>query len=286
VASEVKNRRDEIHRTIANVSTLPTLPGVITKLNTLVDNDKSSIDQMSHVISSDQTLSARVLKLVNSPFYGFPGRVSTVSHALILLGVNVVKGLTLSASIFELMEKQAVGLWEHSLGTAVVARFIAKELGHSDLDGVSTAALLHDIGKVVIKVMFVEDYQKIQTMASSRNATLLEVEQEVLHTDHAEIGSWLALAWNLPQKLIEPIAFHHSVERAMEQKTVASIVHLSDVLVKGYGFGSSGDEYVSPIQQAAWEHLNLTDEIVDKLVNALEQELMEAKSFSFEVQAG
>ncbi|MBI3594046.1 MAG: HDOD domain-containing protein [Nitrospirae bacterium] len=280
------NKREEIHRAISNVSNLPTLPGVISKLNSLVENDRSSIDQMSHVISSDQTLSARVLKLVNSPFYGFPGRVSTVSHALILLGVNVVKGLTLSASIFELMEKQAVGLWEHSLGTAVIARFIAKELGHPDLDSVSTAALLHDIGRVVLKVMFVEDYQKIQTLISARDATMLEVEQEVLNTDHAEIGSWLARAWNLPEKLIEPIAFHHSVERAKEQKTVASIVHLSDVLVKGYGFGFSGDEFVSSIQQAAWEHLSLTDEKVEKIVSALEMELMDARSFSFEVQAG
>jgi HD-like signal output (HDOD) protein len=115
---------------------------------------------------------------------------------------------------------------------------------------------------------------------------MIEVEQEILNTDHAEIGSWLARAWNLPEKLIEPIALHHCVDRAKEQKTVAAIVHLSDVLVKGYGFGSSGDEYVAPIQQAAWEQLNLTDEKVGKIVEALEQELMEARSFSFEVQAG
>jgi putative nucleotidyltransferase with HDIG domain len=282
----MSDKREEIHRMISNVNNLPTLPGIISKLNTLVENDTSSIAQLSHVIASDQTLSARVLKLVNSPFYGFPGRVSTVSHALILLGVNVVKGLTLSASIFELMEKQAVGLWEHSLGTAVISRYIAKELGHPDLDTVSTAALLHDIGKVVLKVMFAEDYEKIQKLAVSRDATMIEVEQEILNTDHAEIGSWLARAWNLPEKLIEPIALHHCVERAKEQKTVASIVHLSDVLVKGYGFGSSGDVYVAPIQQAAWEQLNLTDEKVGKIVEALEQELMEARSFSFEVQAG
>ncbi|MFI5303784.1 MAG: HDOD domain-containing protein [Nitrospiria bacterium] len=282
----MNDTRDRIFRTISNVATLPTLPGVITKLNSLVDNDRSSIDQMSNVISSDQTLSARVLKLVNSPFYGFPGRVSTVSHALILLGVNVVKGLTLSASIFELMEKQAVGLWEHSLGTAVIARFIARELGYPDLDGISTAALLHDIGKVVLKVMFIEDYNKVQFLSLSRDLPSLEIEHEILSTDHAEIGSWLAQAWNLPRKLIEPIAFHHSVERAREQKTTASIVHLADVLVKSYGFGSSGDEFVAPIQQAAWEHLNLTDEKIEKLINAMEQELMEARSFSFEVQAG
>lgn len=282
----MSDRRDRIFRTISNVASLPTLPGVITKLNSLVENDKSSIDQMSQVIGSDQTLSARVLKLVNSPFYGFPGRVSTVSHALILLGVNVVKGLTLSASIFELMEKQAVGLWEHSLGTAVLGRYIAKELGHTDLDAISTAALLHDIGKVVLKVMFAEDFIQIQTLASTRDNTTLQIEQEILNTDHAEIGSWLAQAWNLPRKLIEPIAYHHCVEKAKEQKTTASIVHLADVLVKSYGFGSSGDEYVAPIQEAAWEHLNLTDEKVEKLINALEDELMEAKSFSFEVQAG
>ncbi len=282
----MNSRREEIQRTVLNVATLPTLPGVITKLNSLVENDKSSIDQMSHVISSDQILSARVLKLVNSPFYGFSGRVSTVSHALILLGVNVVKGLTLSASIFELMEKEAVGLWEHSLGTAVMARFIAKELGHSDLDGVSTAALLHDIGKVVIKILFQEDYNRIQSAAVSRETTVLEIEREILDTDHAEIGSWLAQAWNLPQKLIEPIAFHHAVERSKEQKTLTSIVHLADFLIKGYGFGSSGDDYVAPILQSVWYDLNLTEDKVEAWISAMDDVLMDARSFSFEVQAG
>ena len=278
--------REEIYSAITRVSTLPTLPGIITKLNHLVDDDKSSLDEMSRIIASDQTLSARVLKLVNSPFYGFPGRVSTVSHALILLGVNVVKGLTLSASIFELMERQAVGLWEHSLGTAVIARAVAKDLGYSDPDGASTAALLHDIGKVVFKVLFTPDHEKIQALRISRDATQLEVERELLKTDHAEIGGWLALAWNLPGKLAEAIACHHDVARAQEQKTVASIVHLSDVLVKGFGFGFSGDDYLTPIQEAAWNHLGLTDTRLEKLIGLLESELSEARNFSFEIQAG
>lgn len=101
----MNEKREEIQRLIKETRSLPTLPGIVTKMSALVENDKTSIQEIARLVSSDQILSAKVLKLVNSPFYGFPGRVSTVSNALILLGVNVVKGLSLSASIFEMMER-------------------------------------------------------------------------------------------------------------------------------------------------------------------------------------
>ncbi|MCG3113710.1 MAG: HDOD domain-containing protein [Candidatus Manganitrophus sp. SB1] len=281
----MNERREEIRRLIKETRSLPTLPGIITKMSALVENDKTSIQEIARLVSSDQILSAKVLKLVNSPFYGFPGRVSTVSNALILLGVNVVKGLSLSASIFEMMEKNVVGLWEHSLGTAVAASVIAKRIGAPEAEEISTAALLHDIGKVIVKIKFEEDYKRFESLVQDKEISMFEAERELLGADHAEIGGWLAKSWYLPEKLIEPIAYHHDVEKATRHPLNTAIVHLADVLVKAGGFGFSGDNVVPLIQPAAWKKTGLTETQLEGIIDEIEDKLIDVKNLSLEIQA-
>src|SRR5512141_2524264 len=156
-----------------NTKSLPTLPGIITKLNALMSNDNSSVQEMACVVTSDQVLSARILRLANSPSYGFY-RVSTISNAMILLGVDVVKSLSLSSSIFEIMEKSVLGLWEHSLGAGVAANIIARRLKLPEVEEISTAALLHDIGKVIIELKFEDDYAHLQAIVRDREITYRE----------------------------------------------------------------------------------------------------------------
>src|SRR5664279_5316759 len=147
----VDEKRNELKKIIMDTKTLPTLPGVINKLNSLSESDKSTVQEMAKIVSSDQVLSARILRLANSPSYGFY-RVSTISNAMILLGVNVVKSLALSSSIFAIMEKDNVGLWEHSLAVGVAANLISRKLRLPECEEIATAGLLHDIGKVIISI--------------------------------------------------------------------------------------------------------------------------------------
>lgn len=278
-------RREEIQRLIKETRSLPTLPGIVSKMSALVENDKTSIQEIARLVSSDQILSAKVLKLVNSPFYGFPGRVSTVSNALILLGVNVVKGLALSASIFEMMEKNVVGLWEHSLGTAAAASVIAKRIGAPEAEEISTAALLHDIGKVIVKIKFEEEFKHFESRVREEALSMYEAERESLGADHAEIGGWLAKSWFLPDKLIEPIACHHDVEKSTQYPLKTAIVHLADVLVKAGGFGFSGDDLVPQIQPAAWKKLGLSEAQLEGMIDEIEEKLIDVKNLSLEIQA-
>ncbi len=120
---DIQALRSQIER----IDTLPTIPGVLRKLLVVIENPRISLNDVGSFISNDPVLTSRVLKVVNSPIYGFPGRISSVSQALILLGLNVVKGMLLGVSVFEAMQKTMVGLWEHSLGCAVTARIIAKK---------------------------------------------------------------------------------------------------------------------------------------------------------------
>lgn len=277
-------KAEEIRRAIQDLQGLPTLPGIIRKLGVLSDNAKSTIDEMARLVSSDQILSAKVLRLVNSPFYGFSGRISTVSKALILLGVNVVKGLALSTSIFEIMERHVIGLWEHSLGSAVAANIISKKLGLSDGEEIATAALLHDIGKVIIKLKLQGDLTAIESLCGQKGIPLYEAERECLGTDHAEIGLWLGKAWFLPEKLIEPIAYHHDVARSATHRVRTAVVHVSDLLIKASGFGFSGDEMVSRLDPVAWQTLRLSEAKLQPIIEEMEDQLVDVKNFSLEVQ--
>lgn len=280
------HRRNEIQLLLKDVKSLPTLPGILTKLLNLADNNSATVQEMARVVSSDQVLSSKVLRLVNSPFYGFPGRVSTVSHALILLGVNVVKSLVLSTSIFDIMEKNTVGLWEHSLGSAVAASIISKKLGLPDAEEISTATLLHDIGKVIVKIKLEEDFEKILSISRDREISTFEAEREHFETDHAEIGGWVAKIWHLPDKLLEPIACHHDVESSTVHQIKTAVVHLADVLTKASGFGFSGDDFVPQIQPVAWKCLEMNESILAEIVGELDEKLVEIKNFSLEIQGG
>jgi len=278
----VEDRRAEIRSFILDTKTLPTLPGIVTRLNSLADNDKSSIQEMARLVSSDQVLSARILRLANSPSYGFY-RVATISNAMILLGVDVVKSLVLSSSIFEIMEKNVLGLWEHSLGAGVAANIIAKRLQLPECEEIATAALLHDIGKVIIRLKCENQSSEMSALMSEKGLSSFQVERETIGTDHAEVGGWLAKSWFLPEKLIVPIAFHHDVEGSALHQTKTAVVHLADVLIKASGFGYSGDEYVPIVQSAAWNKLNMTEEILTDVVAELEEKLIDVKNFSLEI---
>jgi putative nucleotidyltransferase with HDIG domain len=279
------DRRTEIQRIIRDIKSLPTLPGLISRLGALTEDNKVSALEIARVVSMDQVLSAKVLRLVNSAFYGFSRRVSTVSNAIILLGVNVVKSLAISSSIFEIMEQNVVGLWEHSMGVAVAANIISRELKLPEPEETSTAALLHDIGKVIIKIRLQDDYSQLASQIKEKGLMMVEAERDLFGTDHAEIGEWIAQTWLLPEKLIEPIACHHDVEKSAVQRVKTSVVHIADVLIKASSFGFSGDDIVPQIQPAAWNKLGLTEPVLEEIIEKVEDKLVEVKQFSLEVQS-
>lgn len=280
----MEDRRAGIRSFIMDTKTLPTLPGIVTRLNSLADNDKSSIQEMARLVSSDQVLSARILRLANSPSYGFY-RVATISNAMILLGVDVVKSLVLSSSIFEIMEKNVLGLWEHSLGAGVAANIIARRLQLPECEEIATAALLHDIGKVIIRLNCEDQCPGMAALVKEKGLSLYQAERETIGTDHAEVGGWLAKSWFLPEKLIVPIACHHDVEASSLHQAKSAVVHLADILIKASGFGGGDDDYVPAVQSAAWKRLGMTEEVLAEVVAELEERLVDIKNFSLEIQS-
>ena len=269
------NKAQQLKAITRRIHSLPTLPHMVKKLTSMVESPDVTAQEVGKLISSDQVLGAKVLRLVNSPFYGFPGRISSISHAIILLGFNVIKGVVLSASVFDIMERSMVGLWEHSLGCAIISGTLSRKLGLNEPEEISTACLLHDIGKVLIRVSLSDDYDQIAGLVKTKEISFREAELEVLGIDHAVIGEWLSREWNLPDRLSIPIAYHHDPGAAQKFQERVAMVHIADAIVRAWGVGSGGDPWVGKISGSAWEYIGMDmvdlPELMRKIMEDLEE---------------
>ncbi len=274
--------KTEVKGMVLAVRDLPTLPTVLEEVSKLVENPDVSTDKIGKVISTDQVLTAKVLKMVNSPIYGFPGRISAINHALVLLGFNVIRGIIISTSVFDIMNQNMKGLWEHSLGCATAANTIAR---HADLDGpeeYSVSGLLHDLGKVVTAVQLPQMHTAIQEKVKEKDVTWLEAEKLVLGFGHNRINAWLADHWHLPNNIKEGMAYHHAPHLASNYPAMAATVHLADFLVKLYEYGFSGDDQVPPFNPEALTILKLRTSDLEKILDDLSDKFVEISDLSFE----
>ena len=273
---DIKSLRDRGE----HINTLPTIPSVLKKLLGVIENPKISLSEISSFISNDPALATKVLRMVNSPVYGFPGRISSVNQAVILLGLNVVKGLLLGVSVFDLMQKSMIGLWEHSIGCAIVARIIAKKKQFKEPEEVSAGGLLHDIGKVILILQFPDDYQKAMNEAETSDMTIAEAEKVFFAANHTSTGAWMAQKWSFPRNLTDMIECHHKPHLSKNAPFQTAVVHLSDILLRGRGFGFAGDNKVQPVNPATWEKLQLSKEDILDILSESEDALEMTKELA------
>lgn len=260
---------------VENISTIPTIPSVLKQLSTIIENPKVSLNEISHFVSQDPALTTKILQMVNSALYGFPGRISSVNHAVMLLGLNVVKGLLLSVSVFEIMHKAMIGLREHSIGVAIVSREIARKKGLKEPEEVFVAGLLHDVGKVILTLAWPEEYDRTVREAESAGIAIFDAERNRFSETHAAVAGWLSEKWHFPKKLCECIANHHRPQTSALAPLETAMVHTADVIVKARGIGYSGDRLVPDVSARAWETLALSEadlrEILKELEDSVEQ---------------
>ncbi len=257
-----------------------TIPGVAREALSLVANPRTSLADIGAFIARDPSLALRVLKMVNSVIYGFPQRISSLSQAVLLLGLNAVRGILLSATVVDLMKKTMVGLWEHSAGTAIVSRLIAKKRGFRDAEEASTYGLLHDIGKSILLLQWPNIYATALREANERGVHIKGTEVEQFGVDHTAAGSWVVQKWNLPTKLVEVIRYHHTPQVAKEAKAETAIAHLADIIIRGRGFGFAGDIEVPPVDIAAWDLIGLSESDLREVLKEMEDLLVEAEELT------
>lgn len=253
------------------INTLPTVPATLKRISTMLEKPRISLDELGRLISSDPSLTSKILKMVNSAAYGFPGRISSVSHATMLLGLNVIKGLLLGVSVFELMEKTVIGLWDHSMGCAVAARLIAQKKGMKEPEEVSICGLLHDIGKTVLMLLYADLYAKGMDEAQKEGIAIYEAESRYFMASHAEIGHLLVQKWHFPSALCDAIRYHHQPQLSKESPMESAIVHVADILVHAKGIGSAGNYVVPAVRPDAWAMLDLSETDILDIFSRLEE---------------
>ena len=251
------------------IKNLPTLPVALEEARRLADNPKTTVAQLARVIERDQVLAGKVLKIVNSPTYGFPGRIASIQNALILIGFNVIKSLLISAVIFENVSSSMSDLWRHSAACSVVCKELGRLLSMDNGDELFIAGLLHDIGKVITAVQLPEAYKAIIRLAREENISYHAAETRVLGIAHPHIGAWLLEHWNLPVGLRHALAYHHRPSAAQEHMTVAAVVHLADFLIRLFECGSGGDDQVPVLDPHALKYLKLTHQKLGMVVDAV-----------------
>ncbi len=282
----------DIQKIIGTIDKLPTLPYIVTTLNDLIRNPHTSASDIHKIIMKDQALSSRILKLVNSAFYGFSERISSVSHAIVILGFNTVKNVALTASVFDMFPKDKSAdtlfdrqaYWLHSLACAGTARLIATKVKLPSAEDIFVAGLMHDIGKLVLDQFVHEKFVEIVKVVHDRNILIKDAEEEILEgVNHSQVGAWLATRWKLPTGLVQMIGLHHRPELADQLMKPAACIHLADILVRSLNIGTGGDNKMPMINKEAWESLGLSYKDIDEIMAAIEKELKETEAFLTEV---
>ncbi len=263
---------DQVTKAIQQV---PSLSAVV--LEVLASFDRENIENAGLVqkLGQDQGLTARVLRVANSPFYGMSSKVGSVQEAVVVLGFHNVRSLVAAAGIIGQfpetghLDFDRIGFWQHSIGTAACALVLAKSLGQNQ-PLAFTAGLLHDIGKLALDAYFQQDFQLALAHRAAEDSTLLEAERTVLGVDHALVGYELAKRWKFPVAIQLAIRDHHQPES--ESGTLTDLVHVADVLCHALDIGNAGYDLVPHLSSSAWSRLDLVWETMPALWAEIEQQ--------------
>ncbi|MBI2570037.1 MAG: HDOD domain-containing protein [Candidatus Schekmanbacteria bacterium] len=238
---------ESVRKLLQSGGGLPSVPAVVTSVLTLLENPRASFAEVGRAISMDQALTAKVLKLVNSAYYGFPREIATVTHALILLGLDTVKDLVVTASVMKEFSADSLAafdpeaFWLHSLGCAVATKAVAEHLRYRASGEAFAAGVLHDIGKLLLARHYPDLTELCVHNAKEERLSMRQAELGVIGVDHAEVGGWLAEAWNFPPAMAAAIRYHHRPLAASEEDSgLVAMVHIGNVVVRRAGFGDGG----------------------------------------------
>ena len=279
--------RIKLLNTLENITSIPTLPIVIERITLLLQNPKTSAEEVGKVITTDQALASKVLRLVNSAFYGFPGKISTITHAIVILGFSTIKSVVLTASFFDVFHKRESDattfdleqFWLHSIACGAAAQAIAKFLGSNDKEEYFIAGLLHDLGKLILCQYLPNEFNLALSNAQIKKCLFFESEKELFDVTHQDIGAFLVRRWNLPEHLQNTVLFHHDPNPSSKHFLMTAAVHCADIFVRALDIGNGGDTKIPEMSEYVWNSFGFESASLTGLLDAIRDEIAKATVF-------
>jgi HD-like signal output (HDOD) protein len=281
--------KKELQYKIEQITNLPTLPEIVTRVMHIVNDPTSSANDVAFVVGQDLSLSAKILRLANSAFYGVPRTITSINNAVVILGLKVINTIVLSLTVFDLFphEKKTslfnrTAFWRHSTSCALICRFLTQRVRKFvlfDAEEAFCAGLLHDIGKVVMEQYLHEDFHKTLRYAKANSCSLYESEKQTLGYTHMDVAQWLTANWQLPVQLLLPLIHHHEPQQAKEGADIVCLTHYADFLC--YELKLTIDEDYAPpkLYARCVESLDIRNEDIELLKHSLSTELEKVDVF-------
>ena len=280
---------NRVKQIISNIRNLPTPPIVFHQIQKVINDPKVSAGQIARILQEDPAMSIKVLKLTNSAFYGLSREIESVKQAVIIVGLEAIKNLVLSASVLDMFKGKDIDqefqekFWRHSLAVGFCGRILARKArarGMIDPDSAFSGGLLHDIGKVILCCFLPKEHAAVQKERDNdKESTSCQLEERVLGYNHAQIGSILAEQWKLPQRLKEAVAFHHFPQLGESNDVIAYVIHIANYVAKKTFYDKFEQHLVGDLEEGVLDFMELSEEALGELSEDLREEYVKAETF-------
>ncbi len=258
------------------------LPLIHLRLEEAINNPRKSMSDIARIIREDPGLTARLLRIVNSAFYNFPSRVETISQAVTIVGTQQLSALALATSVMNMFKgipEELVNMdsfWRHSVGVGLSARVIATLRREPNAERFFVAGMLHDIGRLVLYTKISGQARDAILAAKENKVLLYEAEKDSLGFTHAVVGGVLLQTWKLPTSLEEVVMFHHHPSGSTRFPVETAIIHVADIIAHSMELGSSGEQFVPPLEEQAWELLKLQPSLLQTIEDQVARQYKDA----------
>lgn len=272
----------DLDRLIISTNQIASFPAIVHRITQAVENPYHSLAKIGQVVADDPGLTARLLKIANSPFFKFPVPITSITRALAVIGTKQLRDLITSTCVLNLFPEAAGELidlrdfWRHSIACGVAARVIATARREINVERFYLGGLLHDVGRLVLYLQRPEQSRRVLLMTRQEKALVQQAETTVFGYTHGVVGSELLRNWNLPADLYQPILWLHTPSQATDFHLETAILHVADYLALALGLGSSGACRLPPLDQEAWSRIGLPVSAVQPLVDQIDSQYLAA----------
>lgn len=267
---------------VGRVNNVPSLPEVVTQVVRLINDPRSNADQVHDIMVKDQAMAAKILRMVNSVYYGLPDPVHSLEQAIVILGFKTIRSIAMSIAVLNLFQQQDANFnmksfWTHSAVMAQISRLLAGKAHMPDPEMAFIAGLLKDIGMLIFVQYAPEETKKIVAVAREFRYDVQRASHKVVATDHAEVGAWLCEQWELPEALADSIRNQRDLSKAADPKMV-SVMMFGEYLcgLKKIRFAGQCEE--PEIEAAVWSHLGIDKTSLVEVLSVINDEVDNAKT--------